>query len=37
MKLAQIFQKKKFDRKLRSTIYKHYKPYIILHGKKFFV
>ena len=29
--------KKYFERKLRSTIYKNYKPYIDLHGKKFFV
>ena len=29
--------KKKFERKLKSTIYKNYKPYVTLHGKKFFI
>ena len=28
--------KKKFERKLKSTIYKNYKPYVTLHGKRFF-
>ena len=29
--------KKNFERKLKSTIYKNYKPYVTLHGKRFFV
>ncbi len=29
--------KKIFERKLKSTIYKNYKPYVTFHGKKFFI
>ena len=35
--ISPNISKKNFLRKLKSTIYKDYKPYIALHSKKFFI